>query len=115
MQRFILRQNTQHFQRTLEAETNEASRRTLHALMAAARRKLAFLEAAAKGAELGQPFALLRTALRDDGHLEQLHRMLAAEAGPCMLLDPGPGLHIVGINSAYAAATMTAPADLGKF
>jgi hypothetical protein len=50
--------------------------------------------------------------LRGDGQLEQLHRVLAAEAGPCMVLDPGPRLHIVSINSAYAAATMTVPADL---
>jgi hypothetical protein len=25
-----------------------------------------------------------------------------------MLLDPGPGLHIIDINAAYAAATFTA-------
>jgi hypothetical protein len=78
----------------LEAETNEISRRTLDALMAAARRKPAFLEATAKEAELGQRFAPLSgsTSLRGEGQLEQLQRMLAAEAGPCMLLDPGRGL-----------------------
>jgi hypothetical protein len=68
----------------------------------------------AKGVELGQPCAALcaRAPLHNPGHLEQLLKMLVAEVGPCMLLDPGPGLHIIGINEAYAKATMTAPADL---
>jgi len=114
MQRFILRQNILHFQRALDVETNEASRQTLHALMAAARRKLAFLEASAKGAELGRPFVPFGSGapLRGDRHFEQLHRMLTAQHGPCMVLDPGPGLCILGINNAYAAATMTVPADV---
>jgi hypothetical protein len=38
--------------------------------------------------------------------------VLAAETGPCLLLDPGLGLHIISINNAYAAATITVPADL---
>lgn len=38
--------------------------------------------------------------------------MLAAEAGPCVPLGPGPDLHTVSINNAYVAATLTVPADV---
>ncbi|MEK7993569.1 MAG: PAS domain-containing protein [Planctomycetota bacterium] len=82
--------------------------------MAAARRQLAFLEANAKGAELGQPFRLLRdgAANKDGRYLKNFRQRFEVAAAPSMLLDPGPGLRIVDVNDAYAQVTMTKVADL---
>lgn len=114
MQRFILRQNILNFQKALEAETSDTSRHTLHSLMADARRRLALLEARAKGAELGQPFRLLGNGTTYTGsrYLKEFRHRFETAAAPFMLLDPGAGLRIVEINKAYAQATMTNAADL---
>lgn len=114
MQRFILRQNILNFQKVLEAETSEASRHTLRSLVATARRQLALLEANAKGAELGQPFRLLRDGAASKGvrYLKSFRQRFEMAAAPSMLLDPAAGLRIVDINNAYAQVTMTKAADL---
>lgn len=112
MQRFVCEQNIAHFERLLNETADATVERTLQSLLASARRDLALLNSAATGA--------------DPSPLEQRRRQHADVAGirrqfqpefdqsphPYMLLDPGPGLTIVDVNDAYAAATFTRRADV---
>ncbi|WP_300256033.1 diguanylate cyclase [Bradyrhizobium sp.] len=113
MQRFIERQNIADFERLLaQAELSEKSRRFVREQLLASRRRLATLTAAAVGVRPK------RQAMRDrapSGPAPSLSRKFQAEfqtaAKPLLLIDPGPGLHIVEANKVYAAATMV---DAGR-
>lgn len=110
MQRFIERHNIERFERLLSQERDEARRRVLQSLLAESRRRLAIYDSIAEG-------AFLKTPPRPDpgpGGLARNRRAIAgfrrdfeASPKPYLLLDPGPGLHIVDINDAYERATMT--------
>jgi PAS domain-containing protein len=107
VQRFICEQNVAHFERLLDTATEPALRRTLEGLLTSARRELAMLESALSGAD-GSPIEAQR---RRRGDAQTIGRQFQADFDasphPYMLLDPGPGLHIVDINDAYARATLT--------
>jgi PAS domain-containing protein len=74
-------------------------------LMAQTRRELSLLSAELLGAQsyLGQ-FGLDAGGLR--GSRKLFRDLIEAAAEPYMVIDPRPGLHIVDINDAFAAATL---------
>ena len=112
MQRFIYEQNVAHFQKLLTEATDSALRRTLEGLLRSARRDLAMLESAEFGAN-GSPLEARRRRHGDaDGIRQQFQPEFEASSHPYMLLDPAPGLRIVGINDAYALATFTNREDV---
>jgi PAS domain-containing protein len=86
--------------------------RTLQSLLASARRDLAMLNSAARGAD-ATPFEhRLRQHVDAPAIRRQFQPEFDASPHPYMLLDPGPGLLIVDINDAYAAATLTGRGDV---
>ncbi len=105
MQRFILQANVERFESLLQQEWNETSREFLRGSLIAAKRELALLNAAVDGVRLGpapQGSRLSRaTQLRSE-----FQRTLEASRRSILLLEPGPGLHIVDVSDAYAEATM---------
>lgn len=107
MKRFICEQNIANFER-LRAETSDpALQRTLEGLLATNRRELALIEAEQRGAQ-ESPFPKARRKPFDAAETrEQFLSDFDRSPHPYMLLDPGPGLHIVDINVAYAKATLT--------
>jgi PAS domain-containing protein len=112
MQRFICEQNIAHFQKLLDEATDAALLRTLDGLLKSARRDLAILESTLSGADESPHQAHRRR--RGDGQTirGQFQPEFDASSHPYMLLDPGPGLHIVDINDAYARATFTNRGDV---
>jgi len=107
MQRFICEQNIAHFQKLLSEAAEPGLRRTLEGLLLSARRDLAILESTQSGAD----WSPLEARRRQPGHADAIRQQFRSEfdasTHPYMLLDPGPGLHIVDINAAYAEATFT--------
>src|SRR5581483_5201225 len=104
MKRFICQQSIVHFEKLLGETDDPTLRRTLDSLLATAKRELALLEADERGADAGprrgQPAdaAAIRQEFLSD---------FDKSPHPYMLIDPGPGLRIIDINAAYAAATFT--------
>ncbi|MDB5725216.1 MAG: diguanylate cyclase [Novosphingobium sp.] len=78
-------------------------------LMAATQRELAILSADMMGAQtyLGQfgPGSGAQTRGRGDRRL--FRNLIEDAAQPFLILDPRPGLHIVDMNDAYAAVSLT--------
>ncbi len=115
MQRFILQQNIDRFQRLLmDQELDDQSYCMVRSLLLAAQRDLAIVESGELGAYAGLlPGAQKRVfpdrATRD---MRRFQADFENSGQPYLILDPGPGLHIVDINEAYAAATMTARAAI---
>lgn len=107
MQRFICEQNIAHFQKLLDQATDPALHRTLQGLLISARRDLAMLESNLSGAEESPLEARRRPHGDAQAIRQQFQPEFDASPHPYMLLDPGPGLHIVDINVAYARATLT--------
>jgi PAS domain-containing protein len=108
VQRWILEQNLERFKGFLAAETDEGTRRTLRSMIFQAERELALLIADTCGAASGT-----RLASSDPHRFSEepqknnpFRQDIEASPNLYMLLDPGPGLHIVEANAAYAAATM---------
>jgi PAS domain-containing protein len=114
MQRFILQQNTARFRGLLAEPQDEASRRTLTGLLAAAQRDLAILNSTQFGVVTDDaPLGVSRRQVSCDPHLAQrFQREFETASDPFLLLDPGPGLHIVDTTEAYAHATMTTRAGI---
>jgi PAS domain-containing protein len=112
VQRWILEQNLGRFRSFLAAETNERSRLTLRGMIAQAERELAILHAAEAGAGGGPGLALSAESSfsRDCCQISRFREDFAESPQAYLLLDPGPGLHIIEANAAYAAATMIDPA-----
>lgn len=112
MQRFICAQNIAHFQGLLDKATEPVLRGTLQSLLISAKRDLAILEARLTGADGSDIDWRRRHKGGAQDILQQFRLEFEASAHPYMLLDPGPGLHIVDINDAYAQATLTDRADV---
>lgn len=112
MQKFICEQNVAHFQRLLSQTTEPGLRRTLDALLKSAQRDLALLEAALSGADRSEINERRRHHSDAQAILAQFRPEFESSPHPYMLLDPGPGLHIVDINEAYARATFTNRAEI---
>ncbi len=111
MQRWLLEQNLGRFRSFLTLETDEQSQLTLRGMIARAERELALLHAAASGAGGGPGLetAARPSVSRDGCQLSQLRVAFNDAPQAYLLLDPGPGLHIVEANAAFAAATMINP------
>jgi PAS domain-containing protein len=107
VQRFVCEQNIAHFEKLLETAQEPALRHTLEGLLVSAKRELAILESALSGA--GESPIEAQRRQRGDAQTirQQFQPEFDASPHPYMLLDPGPGLHIVDINDAYARATLT--------
>jgi hypothetical protein len=108
MQRFVLRENIKRFQSLLAQEESTRGRATLQVLLTAAERDLTIFDATDVGAA---PLAAVR------GPADRLARgdrrfvpVFQDAQENYLLLDPGPGLHIVDLNDAYARATLTSAA-----
>ncbi len=107
MKRFICEQNVVHFQKLLDEANDATLQHTLQSLLASARRELAMLDSAQSGAD-ASPLDQRRRQMVDAASLrQQFQSEFDGSSHPYMLLDPGPGLQIVDINGAYAAATLT--------
>ena len=107
MQKFICEQNVAHFQRLLSQTAEPGLRRTLDALLKSAKRDLAILEATLSGVDWSEIEERRRHRAGAQAILQQFRPEFEASSHPYMLLDPGPGLHIVDVNPAYAQATFT--------
>ena len=114
MQRFILRQNVENFRRLLDEKSDEAERRTLQLLLIAAQRDLAFLDAALDG--LGAAVPVSRDGayrfVPDAVIVGGFQAAHGKTQRPSLAVDPGPGLHIIDMNDAYARATLSDRAAL---
>ena len=111
MQRFVCEQNVAHFEKLLSETSDFTVQRTLQSLLASARRELALLNSARTGAD-ASPFEQRRRQQSDAAAIrQQFQPEFDGSPHPYMLLDPGPGLHIIDINDAYAAATLTQRSD----
>ncbi|MBI5263583.1 MAG: PAS domain-containing protein [Bradyrhizobium sp.] len=112
MKQFICEQNIAHFQKLLGEATDATVQRTLHSLLASAKRELAMLGSSVSGAD-ALPFDHRRRQLVDPSTIrQQLRSEFDHSPHPYMLLDPGPGLQIVDINDVYAAATFISRDDV---
>ena len=112
MQRFVCEQNIAHFERLLDEAVDTTVQNTVRALLASARRQLALLNSAASGADTTPLEQRWRQHTDAPAIRKQFQPEFDASPHPYMLLDPGPGLSIVDINDAYAAATLIARADV---
>lgn len=102
MRRFVLQQNIDRYEALLAQEGDARLRDWLIAETAAARRELAALSAEAAGALAGPPsLGASREQLRRD-----IQRVLDDSRRLMLVLEPGPGLHVVDASDAYAAATL---------
>ncbi|MGY8706142.1 hypothetical protein RAD16_10425 [Bradyrhizobium sp. 18BD] len=81
--------------------------RTLEELLATNRRELALLNAERQGAQRSPIGPQHLKSVDASGVRQRLLSDFDGSPHPYMLLDPGPGLQIVDINAAYAAATFT--------
>jgi PAS domain-containing protein len=112
MKKFVCEQNIAHFQKLLGETTDATLQRTLQALLSSAKRELAILNSTQSGADL-LPFEHRRRQLVDAQAVrQQFQSEFNGSRHPYMLLDPGPGLHIVDINNAYAEATLITRSDV---
>lgn len=112
MRSFVCEQNIAHFQKLLAETTDETLHRTLQSLLSSAKRELAILQSTASGADV-LPFEHRRRQLVDAQAVkQQFQSEFDSSPHPYMLLDPGPGLRIVDINDAYAAATLISRGDV---
>jgi PAS domain-containing protein len=104
MQRFILNQNLLRLRRVLSDEISDQRREMFSLMITSMQRELSLLDAASSGLWASPPppphaqdACEPATALVDD---------FAASELPYLLLHPGPGLHIIDINDAFAQATL---------
>ena len=112
MERFVCEQNIAHFQKLLSETADAGVQRTLQSLLSSAKRELAILSSMRSGAD-ALPFEHRRRQMVDaSGIRQQFQSEFDKSPHPYMLLDPGPGLKIVDINAAYAAATFITRSDV---
>ena len=106
--RFVLRENIAIFEGLLEVETAESVRRTVQDMLVAVKRELAILEAREFGV-LNRPWpvAMAHGSVEKASIAHAFQIQFESSPSPYLMLDPGPGLHIIDINDAYAQATMT--------
>ena len=110
MERFILEQNLQRYRLRLAAEADPPTHELLRRLIAGCERDLARLDADVWGALPAPPMGGFGGGFGGglEGALDgrEIARALDACADPALLIDPGPGLHIIDLNQAFCAATM---------
>lgn len=109
MDQFFLRQKIAILKRQFDAETDKRSRRMFELELLTAERELALNDSAFSGIRAHRylrPFRLDQ-ARRDNRLAARFQREFEASPHPYMIIDPRPGLHIVDVNDAYAAVTMT--------
>ena len=112
MQKYICEQNIAHFQKLLSETTDASVQRTLQSLLPSAKRELAILNSIGSGAD-ALTFEHRRRQLFDTPAIrQQFQSEFDNSPYPYMLLDPGPGLHIVDINDAYATVTFITRSDV---
>jgi PAS domain-containing protein len=111
VKRFICEQNIAHFDKLLSRAADATVRRTLEALLFSAKRELALIDSAERGTDAlrleDRQAAIDASEMRD-----QLRAEFDSSPHPYMLVDPGPGLRIIDINDAYAAATFVVRGDV---
>lgn len=112
MQKFICEQNIAHFQKLLAETTDVSFRRMLESLLLSAKRELAVLNSTRTGVD-ASPLDEHRRRVVDTRSIRlQIQSEFERSSHPYMLLDPGPGLKIIDINAAYAAATFISRSDV---
>lgn len=111
MSTFICEQNIANFQKLLDGGADAALEHTLCTLLAAAKRELALLKSAREGAN-ANPFGIRHAAVDTQTVRQQIQAEFDGSRNPYMLLDPGPGLHILDVNDAYARATLINRAEV---
>lgn len=113
MQKFICEQNIAHFQKLLGETTDASFRRMVESLLLSAKRELAVLNSTRTGVDASPLDKHRRRELVDTRSIRlQIQSEFDRSPHPYMLLDPGPGLKIIDINAAYAAATFTSRSDV---
>jgi len=111
MSTFICEQNIAHFQKLLDAGPDAPLRHTLETLLAAAKRELAMSKSASDGAGVRR-FANRNVPVDARTLRQEIQAEFDGCRNPYMLLDPGPGLHILDVNDAYASATFINRSDV---
>ncbi|MGZ4113202.1 MAG: PAS domain-containing protein [Tumebacillaceae bacterium] len=112
MKKFVCEQNIAHFQKLLSETADASLQRTLQSLLSSAKRELAILNSTLSGVDV-LPFEHRRRQLVDAQAVkQQFQPEFDNSRHPYMLLDPGPGLHIVDVNDAYAEATFITRSDV---
>ena len=116
MQRFILEQNLQRYRRRLATEADMPICELLRRLIADCERDLALLDAEVWGALPAAPAGgNVRVGGGFNARLEgapdgrEIARALDACADPALLIDPGPGLHIIDLNQAFCDVATVEP------
>ena len=108
MYRFVLRENIALFQNVLKVETAESVRHTIQGMLLSVRRELAMLDSKELGVQQGPwPLTMIHGSAENGANGEAFRLQFGSSAAPYLALDPGPGLHVIDINDAYAQATMT--------
>lgn len=105
MRRFILQSNVERFKAQLETETRESGRAWLSGMIVDAQRELAMLNAAVAGVRSG-PAPLGSRLARANSLRSEFQRALEVTAEALLILEPGPGLHIIDVSEVYARATL---------
>ena len=108
MQRFIEQQNIAYLERLLATEaTSGRSRHLVEQQLLATRRRLAALNAARAGFRSKPQIERQPVLPRATPQItRQFYRQFEAAATPRLLLEPGPGLHMVEANADYGTATL---------
>jgi PAS domain-containing protein len=111
MQLFIEQQNIAYLERLLATEAlSEKSRYLLEEQLLVAQRRLAALMAVRGGLKSGAQMVRERAFPRATPKVaSEYQRQFEAAPMPLLLLDPGPGLHIVDANRTYGQAAMVEP------
>ncbi|RDV05321.1 PAS domain-containing protein [Undibacter mobilis] len=106
MRRYICQQNVFHFENLLKAAADPILCGTLQKLLLAARRDLALTLSEADGADIDAYRRRRRQQPQAVDAQQFFQPNFDSSPHPYMIIDPGPGLKIVDINPAYAAATL---------
>lgn len=101
MRGFVLRENIRRLSALDPAELSASERRHVDREIMAMRRELALFDAATLGAQR-YPFEFGRAPPRLAHVIQQA---IDGNDDPTMIVDPRPGLHIIDVNAAHAAAT----------
>lgn len=104
MQRFVLRENIERFEKYLGAAPTGPSHLEIRRMLASARQELAIIEATADGVRPGPNLSWVTAQSRP-----RFRNLIEGSGHPCLIIDPRPGLHIVDANAAYYEVSMTAP------
>ncbi|WP_084397955.1 PAS domain-containing protein [Henriciella aquimarina] len=113
LDRFIARQNLKHFRLLLEEGVDPATRRFLSAKIYELQRELAYQDAEADGVftDSSPPSGETSSCDRPETDCRSLVNFDEV-THPCLLIDPGAGLHILDVNDAFARATIVKPAEI---